>query len=509
MWVQALRSVMRQEENKIAKLNNVIQRLKNNITRALLKGQDEKAMALMRTLAGLLYILNQEYKDDMLEDQLFCLIQNLFGEKNYQCDGTSANGCGQFHEDKVLFYNGFGSNVRGLSMIYLKALLQNRQVIYVVNKKIETNVPEVRRLLQQYHAQTVYLQGNSSVDDSYELKQLIEKERPKHLFLYTTPEDIIGISVFTYFNFKEINRYQINLTDHAFWLGVNAFDYCIEFRDYGAYISNEFRGVQTEKLRLLPYYPIIDYDKEFEGFPFAFDATRQKLVFSGGFLYKTLGAGNLYYQLVRRMLDTHPEVVFWYAGEGDDSQLKLLMRDYPGRVYHTQERKDLYQVLRHSYMYLNTYPMVGGLMFQYAAMAGKVPLTLKYDDCANDCLLRQSDLGVEFDSVEAFYDEMEKLLSDPEYASRKGDSLKTAVISEIDFEQELEKIMRGEHTKFPIALQPVDTISFQKTYLERFQLNDLKEIVVHRFSWKYVFPIFPVITAAGISKKIVKKICGR
>ena len=36
--------------------------------------------------------------------------------------------------------------------------------------------------------------------------------------------------------------------------------------------------------------------------------------------------------------------------------------------------------LEKSYFYLSTYPICGGLMFQYAASAGKVPVTLKYDE---------------------------------------------------------------------------------------------------------------------------------
>lgn len=496
---------MKKEKNKIAELNKIIERLRINIKKALFKNKTEKALEIMRVLAKLLYFLNQEYKDDNLESELNHVVENLFGSVTEQIKGTDSD----YNENKVIFYDGFGLNSRGLALIYLKALLQRRYVIYVVDKRRETFIPDIIKLLQEHQAKIVYLHGRSAIDDCYELKQIIEENRPGHLFLYTTPWDISGISVFNYYNDKRVTRYQINLTDHAFWLGVNAFDYCIEFRDYGAYISNEFRGIRIDKLRLLPYYPIIDYNKEFEGIPFEFDSSRQKLIFSGGSLYKTLGADNLYYQFVRHMLNTHPEVVFWYAGEGDDSQLRLLMHDYPRRVHHTKERKDLYQVLLHSYMYLNTYPMVGGLMFQYAAIAGKVPLTLKYDDCANDCLIGQSQLGVEFDALDAFYDEMERLLSDPEYASKKGEALKSAVISQREFEDELEKIMRGEHTKFPIALKQIDTSGFQKTYIERLTLKDLHEIMIDRRSVKYMVRIFPRITIAGIMKKIMNKLCGR
>ena len=40
-----------------------------------------------------------------------------------------------------------------------------------------------------------------------------------------------------------MKRYQVNLTDHAFWLGTYAFDYCLEFLDFGAIVSREYRHI--------------------------------------------------------------------------------------------------------------------------------------------------------------------------------------------------------------------------------------------------------------------------
>lgn len=41
---------------------------------------------------------------------------------------------------------------------------------------------------------------------------------------YTTPNDVAGALVFN--RFKDlVTRIQIDLTDHAFWLGINSVDY--------------------------------------------------------------------------------------------------------------------------------------------------------------------------------------------------------------------------------------------------------------------------------------------
>ena len=64
---------------------------------------------------------------------------------------------------------------------------------------------------------------------------------------YSTPEDVIGTTALYSYDGQFI-RYQINLTDHAFWLGSQCFDKCIEFRSYGASISKEYREIQSSKI---------------------------------------------------------------------------------------------------------------------------------------------------------------------------------------------------------------------------------------------------------------------
>jgi len=66
-------------------------------------------------------------------------------------------------------------------------------------------------------------------------------------FLCTTPWDISAILAFMQMSGK-MKRYQINLTDHAFWLGRQAFDFCLEFRDFGANVSRIHRNIPMRKI---------------------------------------------------------------------------------------------------------------------------------------------------------------------------------------------------------------------------------------------------------------------
>ena len=112
---------------------------------------------------------------------------------------------------------------------------------------------------------------------------------------------------------------------------------------------------------------------------------------------------------------------FLYAGNGDDSELKKLVKSFPDRVHHMQERQDLYQVMENISVYLNTYPMIGGLMMQYAAKAGIVPVTYRpqrADMDAEGILLNQD--SVEYESIEKVILEIDNLLSDREYHEKRA-----------------------------------------------------------------------------------------
>lgn len=95
----------------------------------------------------------------------------------------------------------------------------------------------------------------------------------------------------------KIDRHLIDLTDHAFWIGVNCNDYFLGSREMSA--SNQFfkRHIPKEKLIKLGVNLIVDRCDTHEKLPF--DVTKERYIFSGGALYKTLGEEqNTYYKIV-------------------------------------------------------------------------------------------------------------------------------------------------------------------------------------------------------------------
>ena len=420
-----------------------IEKLRKKTDELICEEKYEDALLVISCLADILYRYNQGYTDQRLEMQLERVREKLVRE-NSNWNVKKAD------RDSVLFYDGFGLDLRGLALIYLKALTAaGYEVIYVVREKRKKKIPTILALLDASNARVVYVPNASWTEEFRYLSDVFRTEVPKAGFMYTTPDDVSGIMAFA--GCKGIfTRYQINLTDHAFWLGVQAFDYCIEFRDYGASISYFYRKIPKERILKQPFYPFIDREKQFEGFPFE-KGEKDFILFSGGSLYKTIDRKeNIYYKLVDFCLHEFDFVKFWYAGSGDDAELVKLKKKYPERLFHTGERKDLYQILRHIDLYLNTYPMVGGLMMQYSAEAGKLPLTLRHGEDGSGVLINQDKLGIEFEDPESVKEELRRIIADKNYRMRKEQALNGAVISPEQFNASLLKVIQCNDSGYKI-----------------------------------------------------------
>lgn len=441
--------------------------LKKIANKALNNNNFEKSLAAISAAASLQYSYNQNYIDEELEKMLLIVKEKLFLNREISFNKHEVD------EGTVLFYDGFGLDTRGLALIYLKGLANNGyRIIYVTSKNADGNQPEIMKALVSYDVEYCYIDMKKShVYWISQLCNLFDKYKPKTAFFYTTPFDVAATITFERYD-NIVKRYQIDLTDHAFWLGKYAFDYCVELRNVGSQISYNYRKIPYEKIIMLPYYAPINEKIKFEGFPFT-DYEGKKIIFSGGALYKTLGdSEKKYYKIVDRILYKHRDVLFLYAGTGDDSELKKIMNKYPKRVFHINERKDLFQIMKRCTFYLNTYPMFGGLMMNFAALAGKVPLTLRHNNDADGLLFNQDKLGIEFDNIEDLLEEADRLLCNEKYAKEKSKKLINSVITCKKFENNLKQLIENQTTEFEIDINNIDTSEFRKEYIKRFNFKE-------------------------------------
>ena len=473
---------------------SVIRKLKIKIRNSVTYQKYQQALELIELCASIMYEVNQEYDDSFLENQLEIIGENIGNIKFKHCNGES-----------VIFYDGFGLDNRGLCRIYVKALCKNRNLVYVVNSSYESRIPKTLKLIKEMGGRIIFLNGKSKFNRLLELDSIISDICPSHFFYYSRPDDSYAVSLM--YKYKGyMQRFIINLTDHAFGLGARAFDKYIEFRNYGASITYEYRGVEKDKIVLLPFYPISNPNEDFKGYPFNVK-NDQKIIFSGGALYKTYDSENSYYKLVDAILQSNKKIVFWYAGSGNHDQMDLLCEKYPDRVFFTKEREDLCGVLKNCFIYLSTYPLAGGLMFQYAALSGKIPITLinqKMEAVSGGFLINQLDLGIEFSDIDSVVSEIDKLYNNSDYLREKEELVSQSLISSVQFEKEVLHLISSGKTSFEIEYKHIDSSNIRQWYMDNFKNERLEELILFSKS-KTAYCMFTKhVIKAGI-KKVLKR----
>lgn len=449
----------RYKEEKQADI--LIEKLKGIARKSIKRRNYEKALAAIASCANILYEYNQIYSDDELEDLLLVIGRNVM-------DISFGNHISEEARKVILFYDGFGLDTRGIALEYVKIIAQNGyRLIYVTTSRAKNKQPTMFKELRTYNIEWIYI----DMEKSYlawinSLAMQFQIFSPSSAFFYTTPYDVAGTVVFNVYK-GLIFRYLLDLTDHAFWLGKNAFDICIGGRNFSASIEHFYRGIPKEKLVKLDVSLYINSDIKYEGLPF--DTNRYRFIFSGGALYKTLGdTENKFYRIVEHILKEHNDVVFVYAGKGDTTQLDILKSKYKGRVYHFSERSDFYEIMKRCVFYLNTYPMFGGLMMRYAANAGKIPVTLKHNNDSDGILINQKNLGIEYLSFDDLVQDVDRLLTQTRYLKEREEQLKDAVMTEASFSRNVRKLIEEKKTEFIYDFEWIDTSMFVSEYKKRF-----------------------------------------
>lgn len=461
-----------------------ISKLKKLISEYIENQEYSQALFLISKSGNLLYNTNLYYYDEYLEKSIIKIAQSLNIVK-----GLSLNN--YFGKENVVFYyDGFGFDTRGLSIIYLKALINNNKVIYITGEQHKHNQPSLKKLFDHNSSEIIYIKQNSNypICTIKEINNLIKKYKPKHFFYYSWPWDVECTTILAAYQ-GYFFRYLINLTDHAFWIGSQFCDKCIEFRNYGLNISHYYRNVPMAKLAIIPYYPIIEH-YPFEGFPFSIKPN-QFVFFSGGGLYKTISKNKSFYKIVEHVLKQYNNSIFWYAGVGNRRQINKLIARYPKRVFLTKERKDLYELLSRCRFYLNTYPIYGGLMVQYAASAGIVPVALKSNLMSGEFLINQDNLKIDFDNLDSLYKEIDLLVNDDNYCSNRGLIIKKSVPTKEDFENNIERLLNNENFCNVFEKPDMDmNLNLHRLYLHNIKKKEIDYILVNKCTRNHIFDMF-------------------
>lgn len=417
----------------------VYEKLLSYASSCLEAGRTDSAYDFLKASAMWAYRFNWIYADKRLDDMIRTIGRTWASPFKIISDS----------ETKYLLIDTHGIDNRGLTQQYIRALIaMNAAFLYVSVYPDINRQKDIRSELASYSlATTCFIDKKMTNRERLNvIIDCVKSYQPKVAIAHVFPWDPIPFMLFDLANNMRV--YNINFTDHAFWIGSSIIDYNIEFRSFGMTISIEKRGLNKEQLICLPFYPITQLNETFQGFPeLPQDAIK---IFSGGSFYKMMGDDDRYFKLCDKLLNLSSHVVLLIAGSGDISLLrrKISTMRNADRVFLIGDRRDIDEVFKHCDIYLNTYPIGGGLMSQYAAKNGKPILILCRE---NDNSRIESCINHFSNNVKAFIAEddlllyAQKCITNKEFRDKEGAKNKNGLMSAERFNDFFKEIFSGKY----------------------------------------------------------------
>ena len=380
--------------------------------------------------------------------------------------------------DHCVMINSFLCDNRGLSQQYLRAMMSQNMQILVVHTKRGGRVEEYKDTMAELYAygKAKIISYDKRIDVIEQARKIvaeIDSFSPANIFFHLAPWDVVALIACSAVNGAK--KYNINLTDHAFWLGASFFDHNLEFRPYGMTVSLEKRGIEKDKELALPYYPITPMSSEFVGLPITPDNAIK--VLTGGAIYKMLGKDDIFFKMMERILSISPNVYILVAGFDKNSYFEEKITKLSGgeRIQLIGVRNDIDAVFEHCDIYLGTYPISGGLMTQYAAKHA-LPVIAYHEEgdvmnAIEEVLNYYQNDFKSFTDLEKFTLYSERLIKSEDFRKSQGKLLKDGMMDEKRFNYEFANILINHTTSFEWRLDDIDYEAFFETYLDMENIN--------------------------------------
>ena len=421
-----------------------------------------KASDFLSSAASWAYQFNYFYRDDEAES----LIKRISESQVMPVRITSPE------ENRIVLIDSFCFDNRGLTQQYLRAMIQNEaELLYICTATTLESGSDILSELGKYPKARTLLFGGEKVN-SIEIANRVEEEvaryAPSHIFLHIAPWDMAALLACSAISGSTI--YNINLTDHAFWLGASIIDYNIEFRPYGMTVSLEKRRLKPEQLLQQPFYPVAPISHPFKGFPqMPDDAVK---VFTGGALYKILGKNDIFFRLMEAVLSISPHVYILIAGFDSSAIFDEKCSKVRGgdRILQLGFRDDIDAVFQECDIFLSTYPTSGGLMCQYAAKYKKPILAYRdADDVENaveEMVNHYSNGCKSHTDFNQFLDYARELILDKVFRQHEGDAMHKGLMTAEAFAESFPRLVSSHTKQWDWSCDHIDYDAFSSHYLE-------------------------------------------
>jgi glycosyltransferase involved in cell wall biosynthesis len=424
-------------------------------------------------------------------------------------------------ENRFAFCDSFAWDNHCLTQQYLRAMISmDAEILFIIDDYRSARSKTIMNELKLYEKATIFIVPKIvGLDEQSKLiyNQIVDF-KPAKIFLQT----LSVVSVIALNAIKHIPRYRINLADHLYWAGTGCVDYLIEFRNFGFTVSHQKRGFPQDKILIQPYYPIIDTKSKFRGFP---DEVKSKtIIFSGGEMYKICDKNYTFFEIMKRLLSENPSLIILFSARGVDTILKKYIKtnNLEKRIKLLGYRDDINEVFKNCDIFLQTFPFMGGLMSQYAALNGKPILSYSTSNMLEfNMLLENSSfekLGhsyrITYTESDDFFKEAKKLISDMTYREFIGEILRKIVITPEQFNKEFRQLITtNKNIRNPVEVN-IDYLKIESVFLEsqnqNFDKFYLFILYTFRFSSIIMFPKlvlnFLPILITKYHKNILKKL---
>lgn len=472
-------------------------KFKTKARKAFERGQYDGCLKFLKAACHTAYTFYLGFTDKEIESLLQGISEKI-SKKKYV--GGAA---------RCVFYDTFSQDAQGLTMQYVDAIIAaGWDMLYIT--EFGLNDPRsvlLKQTLTDYSkAEIITI---PSKKDGMEKVQFIYDTimdyAPDKLFMHIHPSAVEAVTAF-YVLPKEITRYQINLTDHAYWVGQGCMDYIFDFRDYGASLSVGRRGFSESQILLLPYYPMMK-KTAFHGFPK--EAEGKVKIFSGASYYKIIDENDTFFKINKAILDGNPNAVTLFAGGGDMELLNGLIEKYrlKGRFIPIGQRNDIFECYKHSDIYLSSYPLGGGLMAQYAAHSSLPILALANPASSGkieEMVCQKHEEVITFNNMDALVVEASRLINDEAYRETRGQAMKNCVIGVDEFNCNFKESVEMGKSQYPVNIEENVKLHYlnveDKLKLEN-KTKGYQKSIYMALRWECLF-ISPTIWLNGFKARI-------
>lgn len=421
------------KELSVIYINALCSRFELIANRSIHKDCFNRALRVLKALAFIRYKFHLGYTNDFIEEQIQFLAQHIvrstFSENHYEksiaiIDEINADYVGLMTQYLAPFISD------GYQILYLYEQIEHKgdlrtnlmQTLTSYDKAVVKEIPSEKK----YFAKSQWIYNEICSFGSKKVLMNFGEWAVEHcVACYALPD--------------ECKKYHINAGDHCFWAGACCADYSFELRHYGANLSCKYRGLSKEQIVYQPFYPVMK-EVSFQGLP---EGCEGKFIFlSGGAAYKIVDEQKTYFKLCKRILNECPNAIIMYAGANAGNIDNGVLTDgieqfgLKGKFLSIGYRNDILEVFKHCDVFLDTFPIGGGTMCQFAAHCSKPIINYLYPG-VEECVAQKKECHFTFYTEDDLIHEAVKLYADEAYRKRRGTEMHDAVVSKEEFDNAL------------------------------------------------------------------------